>query len=815
MTKRAALNDMGLRGSQSIPSLANNSADSCAEIWMLQRLAMGTALLASLLCNAAYCLGLGEIQVSSRLNQPLTATIPLTSLSEDEAESLHVQLASPTDFEKAGVERSDYLSSLKFSVSGNKVKISSDEIAREPFIALLVEARAGNSRVLRGYTVLLDLPTVPSASDSSASTQGRFYETAEEASRHPATTLARADVQAPVATPMSDAPPSSSNASVAQSAQAQQPTSYGPIRSGQTFWSVANKLRPDPSLVSIDQTMLALYTANPQAFIGGINGLLIGSTLRVPTVDEMRAVPEPEARHRVQALRAASSAAAAGGVAMAAPAKPAAEKPPVVEAETPIKTLPADAAPAAATTPEPAAAAETPPTPETPAATTDAAPPAAVDVTTPTAPDSTAAGDTPPTTEPAAAEPPAAAPPVSPPSPVVEPARSVPPESYPVSWILVPLVLVLLAILIRRIRRRAPAAAAEKKPDVAPPVVPVAATAAVAVAAAPVEEPAPAISEPVEFVGEEAAAIAPAEAPVVIEEFVELDEPVVDPLPETPEVEEPAPVEIDLAPPFEIIGPSLDQLDPIAEADFHLSYGLYDEAVRGLLEAIAAEPDRNDLQVKLAETYFAAGRSDDFESLAQRLQSRLGPSDWSRLMFMGSQLCPDSPLFRDEADVEPHQPEPQPEHRGNEVEFTLEPLPDVPPQPAAPPVETGNLLEFELSEFDASAPVDVASWHTQNQWQTPAPAATSAPAGLDLSNPNVIEFEPLPDIDPDDIDLFDPEPEVEIATDDEVGTKLDLARAYLDMGDNQMARDLLAEVALQGNPAQQSDAQSLLQRLPV
>jgi pilus assembly protein FimV len=288
-------------------------------------------------------------------------------------------------------------------------------------------------------------------------------------------------------------------------------------------------------------------------------------------------------------------------------------------------------------------------------------------------------------------------------------------------------------------------------------------------------------------------------------------------------------VEIDLAAPADSAEPlpdqldSLDQLDPVAEADFHLSYGLYDEAVRGLLEAIAREPDRNDLQVKLAETYFAAGRSEDFEALAQRLQPRLGVSEWSRLVFMGSQLCPESPLFR-EADAEAQPEAPRPgaapfeQHRGNHIEFTLEPVADLPPpaEPSAPP-DTGNRLEFELSEFNADAPVDVSTWHSpspsSSQWQPSA--SPSAPAVLDLSNPGVIEFDALPDIDPDDIDLYGAEPEVEIATDDEVGTKLDLARAYLDMGDQQMARDLLAEVAVQGTAAQQADAQALLQRLPV
>ncbi len=48
---------------------------------------------------------------------------------------------------------------------------------------------------------------------------------------------------------------------------------------------------------------------------------------------------------------------------------------------------------------------------------------------------------------------------------------------------------------------------------------------------------------------------------------------------------------------------------------------------------------------------------------------------------------------------------------------------------------------------------------------------------------------------------------------DEVGTKLDLARAYVDMGDPEGARSILGEVLQEGNAAQKDEAQQLLQKL--
>jgi pilus assembly protein FimV len=52
--------------------------------------------------------------------------------------------------------------------------------------------------------------------------------------------------------------------------------------------------------------------------------------------------------------------------------------------------------------------------------------------------------------------------------------------------------------------------------------------------------------------------------------------------------------------------------------------------------------------------------------------------------------------------------------------------------------------------------------------------------------------------------------ELEPVTMSEVGTKLDLARAYMDMGDPDGARSILDEVLAEGNPNQKQEAQRLM-----
>ncbi|CAK3982884.1 pilus assembly protein FimV [Vibrio crassostreae] len=75
----------------------------------------------------------------------------------------------------------------------------------------------------------------------------------------------------------------------AQSNSAEPSRFYGPTRSSETLWSIASKLRPDNS-VSVQQTLLAIYRLNPQAFENqNIHSLLPASNLRVPSLEQTRA----------------------------------------------------------------------------------------------------------------------------------------------------------------------------------------------------------------------------------------------------------------------------------------------------------------------------------------------------------------------------------------------------------------------------------------------------------------------------------------------------------------------------------------------
>tara|TARA_R110002110_G_scaffold26402_4_gene97118 strand:+ start:1261 stop:4260 length:3000 start_codon:yes stop_codon:yes gene_type:complete len=65
----------------------------------------------------------------------------------------------------------------------------------------------------------------------------------------------------------------------------------------------------------------------------------------------------------------------------------------------------------------------------------------------------------------------------------------------------------------------------------------------------------------------------------------------------------------------------------------------------------------------------------------------------------------------------------------------------------------------------------------------------------------------------DESDLGDDDDFDFLAGTDEAATKLDLARAYIEMGDSDGARDILEEVALEGDDEQKTEAQDLLKNM--
>jgi pilus assembly protein FimV len=93
---------------------------------------------------------------------------------------------------------------------------------------------------------------------------------------------------------------------------------------------------------------------------------------------------------------------------------------------------------------------------------------------------------------------------------------------------------------------------------------------------------------------------------------------------------------------------ALDQGDPLAEADFHMAYGLYDQAADLVQIAISREPNRRELKLKLLEVFFVWGNKDRFLQTARELagtRPQALAGEWEKLVIMGRQIAPEDPLF--------------------------------------------------------------------------------------------------------------------------------------------------------------------------
>jgi pilus assembly protein FimV len=93
---------------------------------------------------------------------------------------------------------------------------------------------------------------------------------------------------------------------------------------------------------------------------------------------------------------------------------------------------------------------------------------------------------------------------------------------------------------------------------------------------------------------------------------------------------------------------NLEQADPLAEADFHMAYGLYDQAADIVKLAIEREPARRDLKLKLLEVYFVWGNKDAFLDVARdlgRTRDQGAAGEWDKVVIMGRQIAGEDPLF--------------------------------------------------------------------------------------------------------------------------------------------------------------------------
>jgi pilus assembly protein FimV len=865
--------------------------------WKL-RAAISALLLAP---QAAFPLGLGDIRLNSALNEPLSAEIDLVAPTAEELGSLSAQLASRELFQRYGIERAGFMDSVRFEVGRgrdgrNVLLVNSAAPISEPFVTFLVEVNWPRGRLLREYTVLLDPPVFAP----------------EEAVAPPpvaAPRVSRAPAPAPAPAPARPSPAPEARPAPASAPSGGAATTYN-VRRGDTLYRIASQFS-DGSRSGANRMMIAMFRANPEAFGGNINVLRAGAILRVPGPESLADVSAAEASSEI----GRQTAAWQGGEAVQEPARlrlvtpevttdggaPASEAADVEsrigelsreieESKRLLELKNSELAQLQQRLSEKEAAAAM-------AAAAPAAEPAA-EAAAPAAPEGQEAAA--PTTEAPVAQPPE--------KPAVEePAAPVEAEPSFVdkltdNWTYVLGAAVLLlggGLAFGYARRRREEDLDEALRTFEPP------------ASAPIPSETQRLRSLAAGAGLETTTEAQEEEdfrtatlPPVRRDDLERPKSFADTL----SAEEPA---------------EIDQGDPLAEADFHMAYGLYDQAADIVKLALDGEPGRRDLKMKLLEIFFVSGNKDRFlEAAGELAKSRSDGdgADWDRVVIMGRQLASDDPLFAGEAssggvdlnleggaslvDLEllaPPEGEEgvdldlgealgasdsgaitgetegldfdldagdlgeaptaeMPDLSGRTAEMATAELPTLEvPAGQSPTIEATRLqtlptdttaempmddLGIDLGDLDALSDIapedDVTRIAPADESTQMLPAADGDAMDFDLSDisPEVasageageIEETQLIDLDvgtsmtdrgsdfsaTEQISLEElPQvSDLEPVTMSEVGTKLDLARAYVDMGDPDGARSILEEVLKEGSSSQKQEAQRLLDTLP-
>jgi pilus assembly protein FimV len=276
---------------------------SRSTLWRTPVAAAALALSLGLGAFDAHALALGRVNVLSALGEPLRAEIEVPDINAEEAASLSAKIASGDAFRAAGLEYNAALSSVQISLQRRAngsayLRLSSDRPINEPFVDIILETTWATGRVVRDYTMLFDpsnmraqpAPAVTASPSLPAPSANPSPSRAAAPSTSPATAPVRStERRTPRAAPPVAAAP----------APAAKPGSVT-VKAGNTATQLAVRYKPEG--ISLDQMLVAMLSANPEAFVeGNVNRLRKGAVLDMPTAATAGATPADQARQTITA----------------------------------------------------------------------------------------------------------------------------------------------------------------------------------------------------------------------------------------------------------------------------------------------------------------------------------------------------------------------------------------------------------------------------------------------------------------------------------------------------------------------------------
>ena len=272
--------------------------------WQKTAVAAAAIAFLGLSTTGAWALSLGRIAVQSALGEPLRAEIDVPEINAEEASSLIAKVASPQAFATAGLEYSPAISNLQATLQRRPdgrafIRLSTDRPINDPFVDMIMEVSWSSGRILRDYTMLFDppalrksalpVPTLPQISAAPSARPPLATTPAPVAPESPR-------VASPAARPAVTASPAVAKAPVAST-----PADSGKkvvVKTGDTASKIAASAKPVG--VSLDQMLVALMRANPDAFINNnINRIRSGAVMDLPTAEQAQSISATEASQTV------------------------------------------------------------------------------------------------------------------------------------------------------------------------------------------------------------------------------------------------------------------------------------------------------------------------------------------------------------------------------------------------------------------------------------------------------------------------------------------------------------------------------------
>lgn len=271
-------------------------------------------LVALALSSIVCATGLGKFTLNSYLGQSLKAEIDLVSVKKEDIPSLRASLASSNTFSLANVDYAAFLDTFEFSIQNRAngqpyVRIISSQPVTDPSFSMLIKLDWPTGNIIREYTVHLEppseqlqstLPEIQQTTSDSLNIAKSEHSAAKQldsviknltSKEDPVSNKSILDKRQKNAELQEEAELSESEdlAEAVESEPKFGVTTYGPVRNGDTLLRIVQK--ETSYNVQLNQLLIALYRANPEAFTdNNINQLKAGFILRIPDENEVATI---------------------------------------------------------------------------------------------------------------------------------------------------------------------------------------------------------------------------------------------------------------------------------------------------------------------------------------------------------------------------------------------------------------------------------------------------------------------------------------------------------------------------------------------